>query len=314
MNDNGDTTFTGGEDGLAALENPEAYSAALVTNEGSLQIEGTTSGFGSIYADSAVSLQAKRGLRAEPDLAVAVHGNSIHLSAEEKPSGITEGDYLKADWEAFQTAMAQGSFEEWADTSVVRRRSIVGDDHTVDRGLRTVSMGKSASYFWDLLGEDMDLPDNPPNLGSDWSGNLSLEQYIRLRNFADTGSSAYLQLSGDPPPKFTEIVSDIDQQIMSYVQWAERMDQSVEDFMANDKPTVVDAYFVGLVHAGPGGFLAESDGASMLFEGALVSQGRVLVEETNGLHFVYNRLYLDDVVKKYRGDHIDLDQVYFKVR
>ena len=43
------------------------------------------------------------------------------------------------------------------------------------------------------------------------------------------------------------------------------------------------------------------------------TQGGIKIENAPAVDFVYNRLYLDDVLREFRSDHIELDQVYFKI-
>ena len=89
---------------------------------------------------------------------------------------------------------------------------------------------------------------------------------------------------------------------------------NVGDFMASlDPPVLAENFFVGLVHAGNGGLYVDPNGARFLIEGAAVSEGSMTVRNAPTVDFVYNRLFLDDVVKRFAGEFIQLDQVYFKL-
>jgi hypothetical protein len=316
MDAEGDSKFSAASVGGSAIEDPESHSAALVST-GSLNIDGIATGFGSIFADRSVLLKAKSGLRAEPDLAVAVHGDSITFAAEDPPEGGTQNSLLDADFEFFRQAMEEAgydTFENWHDLEDAPRKQAVGSNPDLNIGHRTRRVNQNAAYMWDKLGEELDLGAEPnfnqPPFGSEWSGNLTLEHYVRLREYAKTGNREWLTFPGT---SFQSMVSQIDQQLGTYSRWASLMGLPIEDFMATDKPEIADVFFVGLVHAGAGGFRATTNGSSLLIEGSVVSQGVLEVSGGPSVDFVYNRLYLDDVVREFRDDHIKLDQVYFRI-
>lgn len=316
MDDQGESEFSAGVIGGAAVEDPESNSAALVSS-GNLQINGVATGFGSIFSEQNVLLQAKSGLRAAPELAVAVHGEQIHFAAEKPPEGASGKVLLDADWGMFKHAMSESgyeAFEGWFDHDVGTRRRAIGDQPDFDTGLRSRSVGSSAGDIWRELDKELPLGPAPnfgaPPFGSEWSGTLSLDKYIRLREYARSGDQQWLTFPGT---QFPSVVALIDSQIIRYSQWASLMGLPIADFMAANEPEIADVYFVGLVHAGSGGFHCDTMGASLLIEGAVVSQGELRIKDASAIDFVYNRLYLDDVVREFLGDPIELDQVYFKL-
>ena len=317
IDDEGQAEFLGGNSGNSAIENPEQNSAALVTSE-SFYIDGIATGFGSIFADREVSLRAKSGLRAEPDMAVAIHGRRISFQAEDPPDGQTQNRLLDADWDMFKAALSRGggygSFEDWQELDSRAKRSLLGDDPDRDTGVRTRSTDKTAAEAWDALSNELALGPRPnfgsPPFGSEWSGKLTLEQYVQLREFARSGESRWL---GDSDSRFNSTLGLMDSQIGTYVRWSAIMGLPLADFMAADRPEIADVYFVGLVHAGEGGLQADTNDSSLLIEGSVVSQGGIKIENAPAVDFVYNRLYLDDVLREFRSDHVELDQVYFKI-
>lgn len=314
--DSGSLVFRGGENGTSAMDDPEANSAAL-TATGDLLIDGITTGFGSIFADQEVELRAKSGLRSDLDLAVAVHGESIRFRAEDPPeNGGANNTHLEADFMAFKDALNPGydSYEDYWNMPVTRR-GLIGPDPNGVTGLRHKTLPHDARYYWNLLQEDLGLGD-PPNFssapfGSEWTGNITLEEYIRLREYARNDSPAWLEMPGN---NFNGMISAIDTNLSVYSSWAHRMDMPMRDYMQEEIALVSDVYFVGLVHAGQGGFYADANRSSMLIEGALVSQGALTIRNAPAVDFVYNRLYLDDVVRQFFGDTIKLDQVYYKIQ
>lgn len=317
MDDEGASEFAAGLVGGSAIEDPEANSAALVASQ-DLQIDGIATGFGSLFADRSVTLRAKSGLRAEPDMAVAVHGESIRLTAEDPPEGNNADVHLQTDWEMFREAMNDNDysgFDGWYDLESGTRRRLVGNNPDLDTGVRSRSVGSNARDIWDALSSELNLGSPPnfsaPPFGSEWSGNLSLDKYVRLREYARTGSRSWLNLTSGT--RFQNVVSLVDNQIFTYSRWASIMGLPLADFMAADQPEVADVFFVGLVHAGAGGIAVDTNGSSFLVEGAVVSKGDLTIENAPSVDFVYNRLYLDDVVREFRGDPIELDQVYFKL-
>ena len=320
MNPDGTMEFTGGTNGFNALEDPQSNSAALVTN-GHLTLDGITSGFGSIYADGDVQLRAKSGMRADPDLAVAVHGDRVTMQAEDRPDGFGQNSLLETDWEFFREVVGQSPperYNDWNDQMGQVRRRQVGDDPDVESGIRASRLDSShtPSYVWNKLRQELgDDIGNLPNLGAadgNWSGTLTLDHYVRLREYAKTGDSSWLDRPGT---KFQSVVGKVDSQIGTYSTWSTRMGfPNVGDFMASvDPPVLAENFFVGLVHAGSGGLYVDPNGARFLIEGAAVSEGAMTVRNAPTVDFVYNRLFLDDVVKRFAGEFIQLDQVYFKL-
>ena len=307
-----DVVFKGGDN---AMDNAEANSAVLSTT-GDLFIDGITTGFGSLYSDKSVDLRAKSGLRAEQDLAVAVHGDSINFTAEEPPDTSLSNTLSQAEFVAFADALGPGydSYDLWFGLESGPRHTRIGTDPTNPTGLRSKRLSQDGDYYWNLIMADLGRSDSPPNwssLGPEWTGNLSLEQFVRLQEHAKTGSQTWFDMPG---PGFQSVTSQIDSRISTYSVWADRMNLPMSQYMQEEIPTVADVYFVGLVHAGTGGFFASANRASMLFEGSLVSQGQLRVVDAKALDFVYNRRYLDDVVKQYVGSsRASLDQVYFRV-
>lgn len=314
----GTERFQAGGMGGSAIEDPESNSAALVTTE-SFNIDGIVTGFGSIFADRNVSLRAKSGLRAEPDMAVAVHGESIRFQAEDPPDSSNSNTLLDTDWQAFKNAMAQSpghdTFEGFYLMDRDQRNGILGSNPDLNTGAKLRSTGLSAGELWDLLEPELDLGSRPnfnaSPFGSEWSGHLNLEKYVRLREYARSGSNSWLDF--DDTRRFYDMLGYVGTNLSLYSKWAEAMGLPLADFMNADRPEIADVFFVGLVHAGRGGLVADTNGSSLLIEGAVVSQGGIGILEAPAVDFVYNRLYLDDVLREFRNDHIKLDQVYFKI-
>jgi hypothetical protein len=299
-----------------ALEDAADNSAVLST-EGDLFIDGITTGFGSLYADGEVDLRAKSGLRAEQDLAVAVHGNKINFTAEEPPEASQTNTLSQSDFLAYQDAMGPqyDEYEDWWNLELGEQLPGIGfDPDDTATGLRNKRLDEDGDYYWNKIMIDLERDDNPPDFGSypGWSDNLSLEQFVRLQNYAKTRDSSWLDMPGS---KYDLVTDTINQRLNSYSGWAHRMNLSISDYMQEPLALIADFYFVGLVHAGDGGFNAYANNGSVLFEGALVSQGQLNINQAKALDFVYNRTYLDDVVKEFRGSsRANLDQVYYRLQ
>lgn len=330
---NGDMTFRGGEDGIEALNDPASNSTALTTT-GHLSIDGIITGFGSIYSDESVSFRAKSGLRADLDLAVAVHGEQIRFEPENRPGPGTKNTLLDADYLAFKSGLGPSSaqydfFEKFWEEPQHTKEAKIGVDPASPGGVRNKVLEHDANYYWARMKEDLELGDAPdfgaPPFGSpQWSGPITLDEYVRLREYATEGDTSWLifpQIQPDGTvnkgPRYDAVTGKINESISSYSRWANAMfdgEHTMSQYMTQESPLVADVFFVGLVHAGGGGFVAEANRNSMLFEGAVVSQGRLSIRDTPGVDFVYNRLYLDDVVRQYFGESIQLDQVYYKIQ
>ena len=325
-------------------DNPDIYATAIVASQ-SIEIEGPVDGFGTLFAERAVRLQAKPTLSADPVLAVALHGETVNFSvAEENPSDKRLRRVLDTDWEVFQKAidvnpddneLGFGSYTEWhlanEPDDIDRQHRVIGDDPS-DPGntakLRYRGSGLTGQQAWEGLRQDMGLStSDEPNFDAypfdtAWGGGnteLTLEQYVGLReylrkdtadrnNWITLGGGGGMQSSG-----FEKVMFQIRRQIEFYSGWAEHMNKDMDSFMAQEELRISDVFFVGLVHAGAGGFHAEAGDYSLYFEGALVSQGKIEITETPWAKFVYNRDYLDDVIKHNFEDPVPLDQVYFKL-
>jgi hypothetical protein len=305
--------FKGGSN---AMDDAAANSAVLST-QGDLFIDGITTGFGSLYADQDVDLRAKSGLRAEQDLAVAVHGHKISFTAEEPPDSSATNTLSQAEFIAFGDALGPNydQYDGWFNLEQMAQIPHIGFDPENPTGLRSKRLDENGDFYWNLIMQDLERNDSPPNwasLGPEWSGRLNLEQFVRLQEYAKDRSSSWLNMPG---PAFDSVTSIINTRISTYSGWAHRMNLSMSDYMQEEIATIADVYFVGLVHAGEGGFNADAYGASMLFEGSLVSQGSMRIANTKSVDFVYNRSYLDDVVKQYVGSsRANLDQVYYRLQ
>lgn len=305
--------FRGGDN---AMDNV-ADSSAVITTEGDLFIDGITTGFGSLYADQTVDLRAKSGLRAEQDLAVAVHGNTINFTAEEPPDASVTNTLSQAEFVAFGDGLGPqyDRFDSWFALETLAQLPQIGTDPLNPVGVRSNRLSENGDYYWNLIMEDLERNDDPPNwssFGPEWTGNLNLEQFVRLQQYAKEGGNSWFEMPG---PHFDYVTGHINDRISTYSGWAHRMNLPMSEYMQEEIATIADVYFVGLVHAGEGGFRATAAGGSMLFEGSLVSQGQISVSETKALDFVYNRTYLDDVVKQFVGSsRANLDQVYYRLQ
>jgi hypothetical protein len=323
-----------------AAEAPEQYSTALVTG-GSLTIEGPVSGYGTLFADDAVSLRAKPTLSADPVMAVALHGESVNFTVQEPSSSDkSQRSFLESDWEAFQKSTDKNpdddsagyeSYENWhkmdSPADLDGKNTVIGDDPDIQAGIRFNKVGLTGDEAAEALADEFDLaPGDIPNFSvspfdSGWSGGsseLTLEQYVGLREYLRkpdaTGRDTWITLSGPPGSSgFDQITRKIRTQVDFYARWSEYMNRDMNEFMSQDDLRIADVFFVGLVHAGTGGFHAEAADYSLYFEGALVSQGNIDISDTPWAKFVYNRDYLDDVIKHNFADPIHLDQVYFKL-
>lgn len=327
-----------------AAKDPDKYGTALVAS-GAIDLEGPVSGYGTIFSEGAVSLEAKPTIAADPALAVALHGESIRFKvegpyAEEKRNQIA----LETDWNVFQKAIDTDPgndergfslYEDWHKNNtppmVEGKDRTIGDDPD-DAGnaakLRYRKTGLTGNEAWNDLKIDLGLSDDEapvftdPPFDTSWgSGDaeLTLEQYIGLREYLRKPELAsrnkWILLNGGATGHegFEQITSQIRRQIDFYSNWSDYMNKDIDEFMMAEKLRIADVFFVGLVHAGLGGFTAESNDYSLYFEGALVSRKAINIENTPWANFIYNREYLDDVIKHNFEDPVPLDQVYFKV-
>lgn len=302
----------------SAIEDPGRFSAALVADD-SVIIEGEAGGFGSIYSDGDVSFRAKPGLRADPNLSVAVRGENVRLETPEGSDIPTMDDHFASDWEPFREALGTPgipqtyqALDNWGRLQGVERLQMIEDS---PGGILERTIPRDANYYWNELSTELNLTAPTPSFQNAPTGGMRLEHYVRLRNYAVSlaeGNADVRWLDFDGPNSATGTVSG---HIGLYSRWGDRMfegDYTFGQFMSQDEPLVADLFFVGLVHAQS--FLADLSGASIYVEGALVSKGSLRVESSSEVTFNYNRTYLDDVVQQYPGDQIKLDQVYFNIK
>ncbi len=317
LGENGNVQFPAGNN-PSAIEDPGQYSSALVA-ESEVLIEGQVSGFGSIYADGDVRFRAKPGLRADPNLSVAVRGETVHLDTPTGSELPGESDYLQTDWEPFREALgtpgnpqSYQALDNWNDLLGAQRLQLIENS---PGGLRERPVPRDLNYYWGELSSELNLNRPAPSFVNPPSGGFTLEHYVRLRNYAvslarDNPDSAWLNFDG--ARSTTGVIAG---RIGLFSLWGERMfegDHTFGQFMSQDEPLVADLFFVGLVHAQ--NFFANLSGNSIYVEGALVSQGNLRIDDSSEVTFNYNRIYLDDVVQQYPGNQIKLDQVYFNIK
>jgi hypothetical protein len=164
---------------------------------------------------------------------------------------------------------------------------------------------------WDLMARETGKEAGPPDLPGA-SGPITLEQYVRLRQFMLTNDDKWL----DGPD--SELVPLVSKQIGVYNMWALTNGIPLQSYMAMGA-RVPEMWFRGLVYAGVNVNVNAKNsyfenGAAFHNEGAVVAQGNINVKGSPDVTSIYNRLFLEDIVQKYGSSGLKLDAIFFNLQ
>lgn len=284
---------------------------AALSAEGDLLLDGPVIGLGSLNSEGSLTFSAQSGLSVSPNVAVAVRARDNLRIAPPAPSRLPVG--LRADGPSFTSAIQAGgkwdalkSFSTMKYEDKEKLAAALLEQPIKDRMGNAVD----AATAFDLIRRELDPGTSFPNFNSPpfssdpgWKSTLTLDKWLRLREYVRTRHDDILSR---PTVDIARMALG---QLNTYVEWARSEGSQLEAFMKAGA-VIPDMWFRGLVYAG-GSVDVQANDNSFYNEGAVVAKGNIRMETSPDVSSVYNRLFLEDIVERYRGFGTKLDAIYF---
>lgn len=302
----------------AAKEEPSKYMSAIKAS-GDINIVGGYIGYGSLVAGGDVTVKASSGLSAAPGLGVLVKGNNIIINAATEPEPALPGASVDVDYPIFRDAINADSggnwtnYNSWLSHTKPTRENMIGS-------LRGRSSGVNASTAWSSF--ESQIGGGGPYPGglitsNGWgSGNLSVDQYVRLKTYYQTVSFGYNNGNGDPTwlslgQRVDDTEGRIENTLNSIAQWGDSYKMTMQAFLANPDPGLPDMFTEGMIFA-DNNITINADNKSVKLVGSVVAnQGSLQINDATRLDLVYDRELVDDLHLGGKNGPIKLERVFF---
>ncbi len=300
----------------AAKESPETHMAGLEASQ-SISVPGGFLGYGSVIAGGDVTLKASSGLRAAPDLGVVVKARSLTINPATEPEPTLPGEPVSIDYPTFREGISTyaggdwSPFETWLTDTSAHRSAITAN-------LKTTRLGSPASTYWNQLNTELATSIPFPTLVGDWSGNLTLEQYVRLKEFIQTKAAGYHNGEGDltwldMSQRIGESAARVENTVGSFCQWAKSYKQTLQAYLASPTPDVPEMFYQGLLYADQD-LTVNANGKAFRLEGSLMASGNTNINDARNVDLVYDRSLVDDQMNSNAtGTQVVLEKVFFTI-
>lgn len=296
--------------GLEAAQNDPATYMGVITSTGNFDVQGGVLGYGSMLADGDVTIKASSGLRTAPGLGVIVKGQNIVINPATEPEPALPGEPVNTDHPVLSSAIGSdwSDYNDWLDFDASTRNTRVAD-------LKSRSAGATASTMWSQFDAQIGNGGTLPTL-SGWPGTMTVEHYVRLKEFYQTVATGYN--GGDGDATWLDMSArqvDAEKRIASIINdaanWAKSYKQTLQQVLTTPPANVPDMYMQGLIFA-EDDITINADGTLKL-EGAVVSKnGSVRINNATDVDVVYDRGMLDDLVSGGPPNApIKLEKVFF---
>lgn len=306
-------------DGLeAALAAPQNYMSAVVAG-GDIDIPGGVIGYGSMIAGGDMTLKASSGLRTAPQLGVVVKARRLTVNPATEAEPQLPGEPVSTDYPIFQeaiTSFAGGDwtqFDNWLTETAAARL-------TTTQTLKATTLTLNASTVWSQLNTELGTSFPLPTLPPGWGGSLTLEQYIRLKEFAQTLASGYNHGQGDATwldmtQHSVDAEARLSNTVSTMAQWAKSYKKTLQDYLASPNPEVPDMFYQGLVYADED-LTINANGKSFRLEGSAVAGRNASVLGARSVDLVYDRALVDDQMRTNHAvngntSHLRLEKIFF---
>jgi len=301
---------------LAAMGAMNEKGGAIMAG-GDIHVSGSCYGLGSLSTEAKLRLSAPTGMSTTPNVGLAVRANDKMEMMP--PPAVRTGAALMVDGPVFDRAMdaADASYNKWAGFETmptedrVAARNLLGGQ-TVKNSDGTPM---SPAAAWNLMRTELNKP--PANTSTEplnsMGSTLTIKEYVRLREAMRSADNKWLT----DPTYSTRADSVLESQVVLYNWWAREKEglgaAHLKTFM--DKgANCPDMYFRGLVYSGLGGLLVDAKENSFFNEGAMVSRGDIKVINSTQMTSMYNRAFLDDILKPQNSSQVRLEAVYFNIQ
>lgn len=315
----GVATQTSMADGIEAAQNdPGKYMAAIIAS-GDVNVTGGVLGYGSMLADGTLTIKASSGLRAAPDLGVVVKGRRIIINPATEPEPGFPGEPVDADYPVFQTAIQSNTGGDWSAYNQWLEHDQTQRD-TLLESLRLESTGSTAAALWNTLCTQINTTLPPPDFTSfGWpSGPITVDQYVRMKEFLQTRTAGYNNGNGDQSwLNLAQRQDDAKGRVASVLngiaQWARSYRQTFQQYLMTPDQGPPDMFLAGLMYADED-FTVNANGKSVRLEGAVVARtGDISAEEPARVDLVYNRTLLDDISASNGTGPVKLEKVFVTI-
>lgn len=302
--------FDNGPLGIESAKNDPASYMGVITTTGDFDVKGGVLGYGSMLADGNVTVKASSGLRTAPGLGVIVKGQNIVINPATEPEPALPGEPINTDHPVLSSAISGdwADYNDWLNFDAATRNARISD-------LKGRSAGSDATTLWGQFNTQIGGGGTLPAL-TGWPSTLTVEHYVRLKEFYQTratgynaglGDETWLDLSArqvDAEKRIASIINDA-------ANWAKSYKKTLQEAMTTPPTEIPDMYMQGLVYA-EDNITINASGALKL-EGAVVAKnGDLRINDATNVDVVYDRGMLDDLVSGGpAGSPIKLEKVFF---
>lgn len=302
-------------DGLeAAQEDPSKYMGAIITS-GNFNVLGGILGYGSILAGGDLNIKASSGLRTAPGLGVVLKGQRILIEAATEPEPALPGEPVSTDYPVFRDAINAATGGDWSNYNNWLSHQQATREAAID-SVRGQSVGASASSIWASLNAEIGAGLPMPALSGWPSANITLDQYIRLKEFYQTVATGYNDGEGDIrwldlSDRQEDAASRIAGVLDSIAYWAESYKKPFQNYLADLSNDLPDMFLEGLLYA-DSDIIVNAIDKSVRISGSVISrEGDVTINGATDVHLVYDRELLDNLFAASGGEGSRLERVYF---
>jgi hypothetical protein len=303
----------------AAQLDPSAYMGALIA-DGDLNVTGGVLGYGSMIAGGDLTIKASSGLRTAPGLGVVVKAENIIINAATEPEPALPGEEIDIDHTVFREAIQAESggdwtqYNNWLDHQAGTRDSIVQSLGGQSAGAAAASPGT----LWGTFNTEIKGGGAMPALSGWPPGQLTIEHYIRLKEFYQTVSTGYN--GGDGDPRWLDLSDrqdDVEGRIAGVLDgaayWAKSYKKTFQEFLTSPDPGLPDMFMEGLIYAEQDITINATD-KSLKIRGAMVSKnGNININGATNVDLLYDRTLIDDLYDGSAFATSSLEKAFFVI-
>lgn len=302
----------------AGLDEAKAHPAdhmSAIMADGDINVTGGYVGYGSLIGGGDVTIKASSGLSAAPGLGVLVKGRNVIINPATEPEPALPGAAVDADYPIFRDAVNADcggdwtNYNNWLDHTADVRDTMLGS-------LGTRSSGVSAATAWASFDSQIGDGGTMPALPGWPSGNITIDQYVRLKTFYQTKSYGYDNGNGDPTwlqlsTRQDDAQGRVENVLNGIAQWAKSYKKTMQAFLASPDPGLPDMFTEGLIFADQNIIINANNKSVKLVGSVIANKGDFQVTDATKLDLVYDRELVDDLHLGGKTGGIKLEKVFF---
>ena len=184
-------------------------------------------------------------------------------------------------------------YEDWLNHQPSQRDNLV-------TALSSQSSGNTLSTVWAALNSEIGAGLPEPTVTGWPVGPISVEQYVRLKEYYQTVATGYNDGDGDPRwldlnDRQADAAGRVASVLDTIANWANAYKMSFQAYLTSPDQGQPDMYLEGLVFA-EDDVIINAGGNSVKLEGSVVAKdGSVIINGADTLDIVYDRDLLDDL-------------------